>query len=75
MKKKNLNKKEIVKFTQFCNFHRPLSKLKFLKTAVQAFEARDFLTILGFFEAYFLEKTFLIKKRASILLLLVTSEA
>ena len=31
MKKKNLNKKEIVKFTQFCNFHRPLRKIKVAK--------------------------------------------
>ena len=67
--------KEILKFTQFCNFHRTLRKIKVAKNCTQAFEARDFLTILGFFEAYFLEKTFLIIKRASILLLLVTSEA
>ena len=53
-----------LKFTQFHNLL--LEKSVFLKIVVKAFEAGDFLTFyLGFwdFEAHFLIKIFLIKKR------------
>ena len=56
-----LNKKKMLKLTQFCNFYRALGKF-----AAQAFKSEDFLNIfLRFFgfQAHFVIKIYLIKNR------------
>ena len=62
---KDLKHKKMVKFTQFCNFQRALGKISLLKIPAQTFETGDFLNIFGIFEAHFLIKIFLIRKRVS----------
>ena len=56
--------KKMLKFNQFCNFKEHKEKSGFLKIAVQAIEAGHFLSEgFSIFEAHFLIKMFLIKKR------------
>ena len=52
----------MLKFTD--NFKELWEKPACLKIADQAFEAEDFLNVLGIFETPFLVKIFLIKRKA-----------